>query len=373
MKRINALFIFCVLLLVPLMAISATNPKWISPITMNVRPTILVEGKVVTFSATLKVKQGPVDNLKVIARIDSTKIFETIYPHLNKLEEKTVSVNWTATLGNHRIKFKIDPENTSGDVNQDDNKVIKDFSVRPKPVGPKPVDPTRRMQMIIATPLRPPELELTLYSLPRSPQVGDTVDVTAHVKNIGEADSKICNLRFKDGAHYTPTVYTVPPIKNGKHFEITTVKKLGRAITYSLGAELWGSTDSNQANNKASLDITPRAPDLIISKFERGKRDVGLWRSVKIKVWVKNVGNADSGPFDIDAYFEPCKGIARGRRWKHVDNLKPQEEVMKELSHKWECLGYRTLLKLVVDSQNDVIESDETNNHLKTFPLWLVR
>jgi len=91
MKVKRALLIAFTLVLMPLLVLSATNPRWISPISINVSPALLVDGKLVTFSATLKVKRGPVDDLKVVVRLDGTKIWGHTYSHLDQDAEETVS------------------------------------------------------------------------------------------------------------------------------------------------------------------------------------------------------------------------------------------------------------------------------------------
>jgi subtilase family serine protease len=356
MKKNNVLFIFCVILLVPHLAMSATNPRWITKISLNT--PFPIEGALLTFSAHFKVKQGPVDNLKVVALLDGTKIFQTIYPHLNINEEKIFSVNRTATLGNHRLVFIIDPQNTSGDVNQGDNLRGKNFTVNPK-------------QVVVTTAVLEPDLEITLYSVNKAPAVGDTIDLSAKIKNIGKADSKPCDLRFKLGNITLPPSYPVPRIKPTRHFEVTIPKKLDRLGTYYFKAELLNSTDINKTNNSASLVITPGAPDLVITKCWQPDEDFfkRLWGKVMVRVWVKNTGNADSGAFEIDAFFQPCKGIAQGRKWAHVDNLKPHEEVMREITHRFGCIGKKWLEKVVVDKDNKVFESNEDNNEVK-YPFW---
>jgi subtilase family serine protease len=98
---------------------------------------------------------------------------------------------------------------------------------------------------------------------------------------------------------------------------------------------------------------------------------VKLGQEIRIRVWVKNAGNADSGPFEVDADFDPCQGLAQGRRWFRVDNLKPGEEVQRDFTHKFLCIGFKTLSLIEIDRANQVVESDEHNNikHLD----WLFR
>jgi subtilase family serine protease len=299
----------------------------------------------------------------VIVRLNGTKVAEENFQNLPQNTVGDIKFNWTATQGEHSIKFRIDPQNTSGDIDPspESNRLIKNFRVGPS---------TANMVIMSSTPAQ--DLEMTIYSLPKSPQVGDTVGVTGHVKNLGNADSKVCNLRFKSGTHYYPEIYPVPPIKPGRHFEITIDKKLTRYRAYTMGAELWDCFEQNQNNNKASLDIIPRAPDLIITNVERSPVKVALGQPVMITVTVKNIGTADSGPFNIDAFFEPCTGIAQGPRFASVDNLKPQEEVSKDIKHTFHCIGFKTLKELWVDKGNKVFEIIESNNVYQSFPAWKV-
>lgn len=359
MKRKKILFAALVLLSGASLLFSATNPRWISEISMSTANPL--EGAPATFSAQFKVKQGPVDNLQVVAQLDGSKIFEKTYPHLNLGDVETFTVNWTAVAGNHIIKFIIDPLNSSGDINPDDNVKEKTFSVQ-----------ARKTLMMRTTLFGKPDLEVRLYSVNPSPAFGDTIELSAKVKNIGTADAKPCNLRFKMGSVIIEPTYEVPLIKAERHFEVTIARKLDRIGTYHFKAELFNSSDDNQGNNSSSLTITPRAPDLVITKWEARQFKVSLNQEVRVRVWVKNAGNADSGYFEVDAYFEPCKGIAQGRKWFHVDNLKPGEEIYRDFTHKFKCIGLKNLNKIWVDKDNLVIEPNEINNIVNPYRIFEV-
>jgi hypothetical protein len=353
MKSNTILLVALVLLLGPRPAFPETNPMWLTEISMS--PATPLENNLITFAAKFKVTQGPVNNLKVIALRDNIKIFEQIYPHLDQEKIEPVTVQWTATLGNHNIKFIIDPDNTSGDSDRSDNERVRNFTVSSRLAGTMTVPAAQG-----------PDLEVYLYSVNKDPVVGDTIELSGRVTNIGKADSKPCDLIFKMGSNFLPPSYPVPLIKQDRHFEVTISQKLEKWGTYNFRAELLHSTDKNKDNNSAVLPITPRAPDLVISKWEVRQYNVSLADKVMVRVWVKNKGNADSGRFEIDAYFDPCPTLAQGRRWAHVDNLAPNQEISKDILHHFHCVGTKRLTELRVDNANQVIESNERNNIVYT-------
>jgi hypothetical protein len=70
-----------------------------------------------------------VDNLKCAYGIDSTKIGEKTFAHINAESSRGLSFNWVATAGSHKVWFKLDTENSTGDSNVQNNLTEKTFSV----------------------------------------------------------------------------------------------------------------------------------------------------------------------------------------------------------------------------------------------------
>jgi len=94
-----------------------------------IAPAAPSAGVNVTFSVNFKPSGAAVDNLKCTFGIDAAQIGERKFAHINAEAPRALSFTWVATAGTHKVWFKLDPENNTGDSNVQNNLIEKTFSV----------------------------------------------------------------------------------------------------------------------------------------------------------------------------------------------------------------------------------------------------
>jgi hypothetical protein len=117
--------IYLLPVLICAIAFAETDPKWSVGISMT--PASVSVGDTVRFTATLWVKQGPVDNLRIIGGVDGTHIFTRDYRHCDRQYLEELNFTWTAVAGNHRAWFQIDPDATTPDIDRSNNRTEISF------------------------------------------------------------------------------------------------------------------------------------------------------------------------------------------------------------------------------------------------------
>jgi hypothetical protein len=129
MKIKIVMFLMLLFIIIITMSAFSADPKWWTTPGIVFNPTSPSAGNSVTISCQLKEGQSAIDNLKIIAKIDGSKVWEQVYPHFNYNEWATISFTWNATAGSHTVEMIIDPDHTSGDTDYTNNNIQKSFSV----------------------------------------------------------------------------------------------------------------------------------------------------------------------------------------------------------------------------------------------------
>lgn len=126
----NKIFRIAVILVVVCAAsfVSAANILWSRAIAMN--PASPSAGVTVTFIATFNVNPGPVQNVRISGGVDGTVIQNRNFARSFATgASQQVSFIWTATAGNHRAYFTVDPGNLIHETNEADNTTEINFNV----------------------------------------------------------------------------------------------------------------------------------------------------------------------------------------------------------------------------------------------------
>jgi len=82
-----------------------------------------------TFTVYLKVVDAPLPELKVIAKIDGTQVYERILKKIPKGALRKIRFDANVGIGKHKVQFVIDPANVTGDTNPGNNTIEKSFNV----------------------------------------------------------------------------------------------------------------------------------------------------------------------------------------------------------------------------------------------------
>lgn len=89
----------------------------------------------IMFRMDFKVEAAPVDNLKVVGKVDNKVIYERVLPTVAIGWNHSFAASWKAmSAGNHTLRFILDPDHTTNDQSFADNTYTKVFSI-PQPPG----------------------------------------------------------------------------------------------------------------------------------------------------------------------------------------------------------------------------------------------
>jgi hypothetical protein len=227
-------------------------------------------GSTVTFTVTFKTFGGAVDNLKITGGIDSSKIFERTYAHVNADLQRTDSFTWVAAAGSHTAWFELDPGHTVGDSNYGNNRIEKAFTV-----SGTPVTITKLPEKIVITSpppaiIKPDLIIQSLEIIPATPHVSDTAMMRVIIKNIGTSEApknklitRICfgTDGFGDtvGGGYWDEI---PILSPGATYEVTDTGqwfKTNGAGTYWMRAKIDRSLQVDEiieTNNAKEITFT---------------------------------------------------------------------------------------------------------------------
>lgn len=112
--------------------IGGTSLTW-EPGAFKMDPASPKGGDTVKFSHTFRVSQGPVENLKFLMSMDGIKRMGQDWAHLDAGETKTVWYTMDVAAISHTVVFQLDPDQTTNDVNHNDNKF--EYTFTPQNVG----------------------------------------------------------------------------------------------------------------------------------------------------------------------------------------------------------------------------------------------
>jgi CARDB len=174
----KAILFFALMVLATFVA--AVEVRWsVAPTVSPAAPNV---GNTVAFGGQIIVTGGTVLNLVVHGGVDETRTYNRTFARIDDGETRSVSFNWTATAGSHRLWLNIDPDNVSGDANMYDNLATGGVHVS---------DPRSR-----------PDLHIWWSSfnvVPTRFNAGDSVTFHIGFGNIGTADAGPFDVGIRSG------------------------------------------------------------------------------------------------------------------------------------------------------------------------------
>ncbi len=191
---------------------------------------------------------------------------------------------------------------------------------------------------------------------PQEPAIGDTVTITVTVKNQGTANAGashvVCYvdatiLATESAGILSPGTMATETFtweaQSGSHV-IKAVADSGSAII-----------ESDETNNTTTYSLTTLAPDLIVQSISWEPAEPSKGDSIVFSVIVRNQGNSRSRTTRVNLYID---GTSKG--YKDVFPVDPGSTTTKTFN--WIAQSGQHDLKAVVDSTQQVEESNETNN-----------
>ncbi|MCQ1536576.1 PGF-pre-PGF domain-containing protein [Methanosarcina sp. KYL-1] len=262
--------------------------------------------------------------------------------------ETSISVSWTPEKGGtEEIRARVDPEDRVFESNEGNNEKAGTIIVVEEQASSDLVIEELSWEPVEAEPGKTLNFALTVRNLGTEPAQSSTamyyIDGTS-----GEEISIPALLPGKD----VKAEFSLIPENEGE-IEIRVVADSGNDVP-----------ESNEANNEIVRNVTVKAeaeesPDLIIETLTWKPQNPKPEESVEYTVTVKNEGSVTSGPADLEYYIA---GEYEGNL--SVPALSGSETSTGTFTWIPEKEG-NFEVRVVVDSENAVFESRETNNEIK--------
>ncbi len=322
---------------------------------------------------------------------NSSSTFSTIISSIDKkstyLKSFTLIVPKDITFREYPIKAIIDPKNEIKETDESNNEKTYLLNIAigenetktstPAPSvesTPSATPATSFMPIASASSTATsasvlPDLVVVVSDMqitPTSYKSGDSINLKTKVKNIGAvkasnikvdlyfADTKICtkniNNLSKNGSNSLTCKYTIPANLVGSAV-FKAVADPDNAITENN--ENNNSAEINASINEAKVDLAIKTSDLQITPntYKGGDR-------VTLKAKITNSGNIKAKNIKVDFYFANAKIYT-----KTIASLSPKGA--STVTYKYTLpinLQGTNIFKAVVDPDNAITESDESNN-----------
>ncbi len=323
----------------------AYNTISISP-DLSVSPTDItfsnnnpLVGEQITIYATIHNQGGTsAENILVHFYCNEIQIGSQTISLLDANDYATVSIDWTATTLYNNITVIIDPSNKIAEWNEENNIAYTMISILP-------------------------DLQATQISLSdRDLMPGESVTITAEIQNIGHADASGVLVEFFDGNPYIngTQIYseTIDLTMGGTHtssFVWTPLQGIHQVFVVVDGENL--IPESDETNNLQYDELVVRiVPDLTVLEPEiTFESDY-----VKVIIPVQNIGEAGATGIVIALYDgDPATGgvMIDGATILHI--AAGETATVSLMVYNPPTSEY---LYIVVDPENTIMESNETNN-----------
>lgn len=196
---------------------------------------------------------------------------------------------------------------------------------------------------------------------PENPEIGQTVEIIASVKNQGNGTSNSTNLAYYINGSRIGDI-EVPEIEAGQSKEISFTWKPDIEGTVNITAkvdEKNSVTETDETNNEKTQSLSiqnTELPDLIIDTFKYTEA-LQPGENEDIEISVKNQGNSDSKEAKLKLYID-------GNSVNEWDIFAlSSEESSGPFTYTWIPTSEGSVeIKAVIDEGNLVNESDEENN-----------
>jgi len=248
-------------------------------------------------------------------------------------ESTQLTFNWTpTTTDSHELMVWADPTNSIAESNEANN---------------------QQMQTVIAADLRP-DLVVTNLTVPTSPLMGTSYDVTVDVANNGTSAATFTVRLYEDSLTVGKQIITLAP---GESTHLTFTWKPAATGSYEL--MVWADptnsiAESNEANNQQLQTVTVAGqPDLVVTNLTVPTSPL-MGTSYDVTVDVANNGTS-AATFTVRLYED---GLTVG---KQIITLAPGESTQLTFTWKSTSEGSHEL-KILADPTNSIAESNEANN-----------
>lgn len=297
-------------------------------------PTDAAAGDEVTFSVTIK-NQGSAQAESSRAAYYISNEF-TSYLDIEGIsagDEVTKTFDWVAVAGSHTVKVVTNVDRKFIESNYDNNRQTVTI-------------PVSLSDLIIE--------DITWF--PEDAIAGDTITFTVIITNQGSGVAE----HFRVACFIDETLLIsdyISQIKSGASANRTITWESQNGLhTFKTIADYNTSVlESDEDNNENAVIVSPVIPDLIIDNITWSPTDLSAGDELIFDVTIKNQGTNSACPFRITCYVD---GSITGYR----DVRQMDAGAMVTERFPWMVVAGPHIIKLAADSNNQVTESDETNN-----------
>jgi subtilase family serine protease len=193
---------------------------------------------------------------------------------------------------------------------------------------------------------------------PRTPRLGETINFTVVVRNQGESAAGPFIVEIRDSAGIDRR--TLSGLGPASSVSIAFARRQNNATEiFTITADVTNQVDeSNETNNSTQVRIEAlaetRLPDLTVDSLDYSPRDPAVGSSLTLTAIVRNIGNADAGPFVVEV--QDSAGTAR----QSVTGLRAGASVRVDFARRLNSSS--ETFTVTADALRQISESDETNN-----------
>ncbi len=294
---------------------------------------------------------------------------DIIIPSIGAWESRPVAMDWNTAgmAGKNNIFIVVDPDNAIVEINNYDNKASKTLIVTSN-IGP---------DLAISS--------SDIAVVPQSPMKGQTVTVSATIRNVGNRDGVMTPVEFRlidQDVHSYLIIGTVDmafiPVGGSATTQISW-EIVGLSGNYGISVVADPNdaiVELDESNNAASVPIDiaePLGPDLVPSNIDLAGVSSDAQNRIisgNLSVTVKNEGNQPvDPPFTLTAFedrnnnatYDPGIDAVLGSTI-HQGSLDAGSSGNVIIPVSGTVLYTEVHLYLMADSANSVAETDEANN-----------
>jgi len=247
----------------------------------------------------------------------------------------TKEIKWTAIQGSHTIKLVIDKANW----------ILES-------------DETNNEKSVIISTLTPDLIIESVTWSPLDPYVGENVTFTATVKNQGQGNAINPLVVFHvDGIRLAAkSVSTLIP-GNTENVSFAWLTEADLHDIELIADPNDSLIESDETNNEITADLPPRYPDLLIVDMTWSPEEHSLGESVNFSVTFANQGYVYSNSTNFFFYVGTESSGA-----KSVPSIAANTSIVEMFT--WEAEVGASSVRIVIDPNDRITESDETNNEI---------
>lgn len=300
------------------------------------------KGDAVTFTVTIK-NQGNASarSSQFAFYIDGAFRGDHDIPAIGAGATTTRTFAWNAKAGSHPVKAIADSNLAVAENDEANNeKTVTFFTLAP--------------DLIIQN----------ITWLPKNPSEDDDVTFTVVIKNQGSG-----NADYSHVAYYIDDVYletsSVSPIDTGDSSNTSFVwtARAGASNIKALADSNTWLVESDENNNEKTITFSTLAPDLFIQGISWSPANASVGDTITLTVTIENQGRGRAAPSRVTCYISGSP-----TDYRDIPEIDAGATLTETFS--WKALEVSNVIKVNIDTNETVAESDESNNEeMVTFSL----